>query len=86
MVAENEKAMLFFDGTENKIYRGTFDEEGDVKEWKQIPDAKIPGGTKFLHIDIQKLANGKWLLLNALHDKPRRYIPATIFVIPEIQE
>ena len=86
LVAENEKAMLFFDGTENKIYRGTFDEEGDVKEWKRIPGAKIPSGSKFLHIDIRKLANGKWLLLNALHDNPRRYIPATMFEIPEMKE
>ena len=83
LVAENEKSMLFFDGNDNKVYRATFDEDGDVKEWKLVPGAKIPGGSKFLHFDIKRLANGKWLLVNALQDKPRRFLPATMFEIPE---
>lgn len=82
LLPESARTMLFIDGKVNKIYRGTFDAEGDVTEWKLIPGAKIPGGTNFISFDVKKLRNGKWILLNALHNKPRKFIPATMFTIP----
>ena len=83
LAADGDNRLVAFDGKENKIYHAELDSEGELGDWIPVKNITLPGQAPFLFFAVHRLRNGKWLVTDMLCDKPRKFMPASVFEIPE---
>ena len=83
LAADGNNRLLAFDGKGNRIYRAELDSEGELGDWIPVKNISLPGQSPILFFAVHRLRNGKWLVTDTLCDKPRKFMPASVFEIPE---